>query len=76
MKMNKTEMKRIMRAAALAAVAGCWGVAAVAQECLSVSVADCRQMALAHSEDLRRADNAVRQAELDKAVAMASSWGK
>ena len=72
MKMNKTEMKRIMRAAALAAVAGCWGVAAVAQERLSVSAADCRQMALAHSEDLRRADNAVRQAELDKAVAFAA----
>lgn len=43
-----------------------------AQETLSLSQAECRQMALAHNEDLQRADNAVRQAELDKAAAFAA----
>lgn len=39
---------------------------------LRLSLDDCRQMALSHSEDLQRADNAVRQAELDKEIAFAA----
>lgn len=42
---------------------------AEAQERLPLSQAECRQMALAHNEDLQQADNALRQAELDKAIA-------
>ena len=43
-----------------------------AQETLHLSINDCRSMAVAHDEDLRRADNAVKQAEADKGVAMAA----
>ncbi len=39
---------------------------------LQLSQEACRQMALAHNEDLQKADNALRQAELDKAVALAA----
>ena len=41
----------------------------VAQNTLTLSQAECRQMALTHNEDLKHADNALRQAELDKAIA-------
>lgn len=40
-----------------------------AQERLTLSLSECRQMALAHNENLQHADNALRQAELDKSVA-------
>ena len=65
---SKTNMRKM--AVALAA----WGLAmgAVAQERLVLSAGQCREMALAHDEELRKADNAVRQAELDKAVAFAA----
>ena len=43
-----------------------------AQETLHLSINDCRSMAVAHDEDLRCADNAVKQAEADKGVAMAA----
>ena len=43
-----------------------------AQEPLTLSLATCREMALGHNEDLQRADNAVRQAELDKRIAFAA----
>ena len=39
---------------------------------LQLSQETCRQMALAHNEDLQKADYALRQAELDKAVALAA----
>ena len=45
---------------------------APAQETLRLSQADCRKMALAHSEELRKADNALRQAELDRGIARAA----
>ena len=45
---------------------------AIAQEKITLTQAECRQMALAHSEDLQKADNAVMQAELDKDIAFAS----
>lgn len=45
---------------------------ATAQQRLNLSQSECRSMALAHSEDLQRADNSIRQAELDKAVAFAA----
>lgn len=40
-----------------------------AQERLNLSQSECRQMALTRNEDLQRADNSLRQAELDKAIA-------
>lgn len=43
-----------------------------AQHSLSLSQQQCRQMALEYNEMLKKADNKVRQAELDKAVAFAS----
>lgn len=48
-----------------------WGISP-AQTPLMLSLKDCREMALQHSEDLRKADNALRQAELDKRIAFAS----
>lgn len=48
-----------------------WGISP-AQTPLTLSLKDCREMALQHSEDLRKADNALRQAELDKRIAFAS----
>lgn len=58
----------------VALLAGLWVAqdAAAQEDTLTLSLADCRRMALAHNEDLQRADNALRQAELDKAVAFAA----
>ena len=42
---------------------------ASAQQQLRISQAECREMALAHSEDLQRSENALRQAELDRKIA-------
>lgn len=47
-------------------------VVANAQETLMLSQSQCREMAIAYSEDMQIADNAVRQAELDKKVAFTS----
>lgn len=44
-----------------------------AQERLPLSLAQCREMALAHNEDLQKAGNAARQAKLDKAIALAAN---
>jgi outer membrane protein TolC len=44
-------------------------VSAPAQQALRLSLADCRSMALAYSEDMKRADNQKRQADLDKQIA-------
>lgn len=41
-----------------------------AQQPLTLS--DCRRMAIEHSETMRKADNAVRQAELDRQIAYAN----
>lgn len=43
-----------------------------AQQTLKLSQTECRRMALAHSEDLQCADNAMQQAEIDKTVAFAA----
>ena len=65
---NQADMKRtLLTLTLLLALA-----AGHAQEPLALSRQACRDMALRHSEDLRRADNAVRQAELDKQIAFAA----
>lgn len=48
------------------------GTALFARQDLTLSLAQCREMALAHNEDLRHADNELRQSELDKAIAFAN----
>ena len=45
---------------------------AAAQQPLRLSQADCREMALQHSEALQKADNARKQAELDQGIARAA----
>lgn len=40
-----------------------------AQQSLRLTQAECRKMALSHSEELQQADNAIRQAELDRKIA-------
>ena len=47
-------------------------ISANAQETITLSQQQCREMALEHDEDLKTADNAVRQAELDKQIAFAN----
>ena len=47
-------------------------ISANAQETITLSQEKCREMALEHDEDLKTADNAVRQAELDKQIAFAN----
>lgn len=42
---------------------------ASAQQPLRISQAECREMALAHSEDLQQSENTLRQAELDRKIA-------
>ncbi|MBQ8423296.1 MAG: TolC family protein [Coprobacter sp.] len=42
---------------------------AIAQENMSLSLEQCRKMALEYSEDLKQADNKMHQAELDKKIA-------
>lgn len=50
--------------AALFSVSAVW-----AQQPLRLSLDECRKMALAYSEELQQADNAFRQAELDREIA-------
>ena len=57
-------MKRILITLAIACC-----LPAMANEPLKLTLQTCRQMALAHNEDLQRADNEVHQAELDKEIA-------
>lgn len=40
-----------------------------AQQPLRLSLTECREMALSHSEELQQADNTLRQAELDREIA-------
>ena len=61
-----------MRTIVLIFIAAASLLGARAQEPLSLSLEACREMALAHNEDLRQAGNAVRQAELDKEIAFAA----
>ena len=61
-----------MKTIVLSFLAACLLTNAQAQESISLSWQDCRERALAHNEDLQRADNAVRQAELDKEIALAA----
>ncbi len=61
-----------MKTIVLSLLAACLLTNAQAQESISLSWQDCRESALAHNEDLQRADNAVRQAELDKEIALAA----
>ena len=44
-----------------------------AQEPLSLSQAECRERALAHSEELQQAENALQQAGLDRKIANSAS---
>ena len=50
--------------------------AAPAQQPVSLSLSQCRELALAHSEDLQQADNRLRQAELDSRIASAARLPK
>lgn len=61
--MNKKDIV-ILCCVALFSVPGVW-----AQQPLRLSLDECRKMALSHSEDLQQADNALRQAELDRQIA-------
>lgn len=48
-------------------LSACIGIQA--QEKLTLSHKECRELALLHSEDLQSADNAIKQADIDKSVA-------
>lgn len=61
--MNKKDIV-ILCCVALFSVPGVW-----AQQPLRLSLDECRKMALSHSEELQQADNALRQAELDRQIA-------
>lgn len=61
--MNKKDIV-ILCCVALFSVPGIW-----AQQPLRLSLDECRKMALAHSEELQKSDNALRQAELDREIA-------
>ena len=61
--MNKKDIV-ISCCVALFSLSGVW-----AQQPLRLSLDECRKMALAHSEELQQADNAFRQAELDREIA-------
>lgn len=52
------------------------GVAARAQQPLPLSLAECRERALAHSEELQQADNRLEQARLDRRIASTASLPK
>lgn len=45
------------------------GINVSAQKSLRLSLSECRKMAFSHSEELQKADNALKQAELDKKIA-------
>nr|WP_325289356.1 TolC family protein [uncultured Bacteroides sp.] len=53
----------------LGALAFCCMAGAAAQEKLSLTQAECRQMALQNNEDLRKSDITLRKAQLDKEIA-------
>lgn len=52
---------------------GCVGVLSLtgveAQPRLTLTLSECRSMALSHSEDLQQADNKLQQAALDRKIA-------
>lgn len=52
------------------------GVAVQAQQPLPLSLAECRERALAHSEELQQADNRLEQARLDRRIASTASLPK
>ena len=52
------------------------GVAARAQQPLPLSLAECRERALSHSEELQQADNRLEQARLDRRIASTASLPK
>lgn len=47
-----------------------------AQQTLRISQAECREMALAHSEEVQKSDNILRQAELDRKIAQTAFFPK
>ena len=63
------------RCAVLAAVL-LSGAAVRAQQRLPLSLAECRERALAHSEELRQADNRLEQARLDRQIASVAALPK
>ena len=52
------------------------GLAARAQQPLLLSLAECRERALAHSEELQQADNRLEQARLDRRIAATAALPK
>lgn len=52
------------------------GLGAQAQQPLPLSLAECRERALAHSEELQQADNRLEQARLDRQIASTASLPK
>lgn len=52
------------------------GAAVRAQQLLPLSLAECRERALAHSEELRQADNRLEQARLDRQIASVAALPK
>lgn len=52
------------------------GLTSRAQQPLPLSLAECREMALAHSEDLQQADNNIEQARLDRQIATVAALPK
>lgn len=53
-------------------LAGCCLATAHAQEPLRLTQAECRRLALQHNEELQKATNSLRQAELDKEIAFSA----
>lgn len=47
-----------------------------AQQPLRISLAECREMALTHSEELQKADNTIQQAKLDRKIAATANLPK
>ena len=56
----------------LSALAFCYMTEAIAQETLSLTQAECRRIALQNNEDLQKADNKLRQADIDKKIAFST----
>ena len=52
------------------------GLAARAQQSFPLSLAECRERALAHSEELRKAENRLEQARLDRQIAATAALPK
>lgn len=63
---------RLIKKGLLVATTTCLSLSVNGQTTLVLSQAQCREMALTHNEELQKADNNLRKAELDKAIALTS----